>query len=154
MIARHVLVIGAMAGTVACDSENDPVVVNDTPPVTMRAAWQAALAATPVWPSLAGTAQVSDFGPYFIIEMGITGARPATVYSWRIYRGTCASVVVAADQHSSVQAYPNLTTDANGAVSVSRTISGPLDLSAQYHIRVSTVAAPIAVVGCGSLARG
>jgi hypothetical protein len=138
----------ALLGLLACVPENDPVTVSEAGDLTQRATWSASLTALPTF-TVSGTTAIADFGPYFDLQLDIANAAPSTAYSWRIFPGTCAAP--GATQFGPVQAYPNLTSNAAGVVQVKRTLSGPLNLSATYNIRVSTVATPVRIVACGDL---
>ena len=134
----------------ACVPGNDPVTVDETPELEQRAAWQAAITGLAAFPAVRGTTQLADFGPYFDAQITLTSATASTTYQWRIFPGTCAAP--GATQFGPNQAYPNLVTNAAGAAQLSRTISGPLNLTGAYNVRVSTVAAPVTIVACGDLA--
>jgi hypothetical protein len=99
--------------------------------------------------TVSGTTAIADFGPYFDLQLDIANAAPSTVYSWRIFPGTCAAP--GATQFGPVQAYPNLTSNSAGTVQIKRTLSGPLNLNGAYNVRVSTVAAPVRIAACGDL---
>lgn len=132
----------------ACDLSQDPVVVEEAPNLEQRAVWTATLTGTPNYSGVNGTVTIRDFGSYLEAEASITGAPPGMALQWRIYNGTCAQP---AAQFGPNQAYPNLTTDGAGAVSITRTLAGGLLLDWQYNVRVSTVATPVRIVACGDL---
>jgi len=146
---RKVVPMLALLLLVGCKLADDPVVVNQTPALAQRAMWRGNLTGQTGFTAVGGTAEAADYGPYFNMQIAISNAAPATSYQWRIYPGTCAAP--GATQFGPVQAYPNLVTGANGSAQLTRTISGPLDLTAAYNVRVSTVATPVRIVACGNL---
>ena len=133
-----------------CVPGNDPVTVTEPGQLEQRASWQAAITGVAAFANVRGTTQLADFGPYFDAQMSITSAAPSTSYQWRIFPGTCAAP--GATQFGPAQAYPNLVTNAAGSATIARTISGPLNLTGAYNVRVSTVATPVTIVACGNLA--
>jgi hypothetical protein len=154
-------------GLAACDlsTEADSRDSGDEFPV--RANWSASVA--PVGTAtVRGTLAIEEFlGSRFIANTSITGGRPNTAYQWRLFRGDCATTEVAANNtaptglllYGTVQAYPDLTTDATGAASVNdRAMAGALDSLTAYSMRVRVAAASTnwngtSPVACGNLQR-
>ena len=134
----------------ACLPENDPVSVTEPGDLELRTTWQASVVGRPALPNARGTLQLADFGPYFDAQLSVTAAAASTTYAWRIWPGTCAAPVGTV-QYGPTQAYPNFTTNASGAATVTRTIAGPLNLSGVYHIRVTPSTAATTILACGDL---
>ena len=134
----------------ACAPENDPVTVTEPGDLDVRATWQANVVGRPALPNARATTQLVDYGPYFNASLSVTAANPSSTYAWRIWPGTCATPVGTL-QYGPVQAYPNFTTNSSGAASVTRTISGPLNLSGTYHVRIMPSNALTNIVACGDL---
>ena len=135
---------------IACAPENDPVTVTEPGDLDVRATWQANVVGRPALPNARATVQLEDYGAYFNTNLSLTAANASSTYAWRIWPGTCAAPVGTV-QYGPVQAYPNITTNASGAASVTRTISGPLSLTGTYHVRVMPSNALTNIVACGDL---
>ena len=145
---RRIMSLVALLGVISCSSDNEPVTVNTPGNLTQRATWQSSLVGVGNFAAVRGTTQAADYGPYFDMQISLTNATAGATYQWRIFPGTCAAP--GATQYGPAQAYPNMVIAAGGTAAVTRTISGPLTLSASYNVRVSTVAAPVTIVACGN----
>ena len=148
-IMKKIIVAIALVA-LACAPDNDPVTVTEPGDLDVRATWQANVVGRPPLPNARATAELADYGPYFDANLSLTAANASSTYAWRIWPGTCAAPVGTV-QFGTVQAYPNITTNASGAASVTRTISGPLNLSGTYHIRIMPSNALTNIVACGDL---
>jgi hypothetical protein len=132
-----------VAALSACTAPEEAAVVTGPGGLNLRATWQANLSG-----AANGSGQLADYGAYFDAELTFSGGAAGTAYQWRIFNGTCAAPGL---QFGPNQAYPNVTTNGSGTAQVERTVSGPLNLTAPYNVRVSTVAAPVTIVACGDL---
>jgi hypothetical protein len=110
----------------------------------LRANWSATIAALGT-AAPSGTLTIAEFlGSHFDATTSITGGRPNTAYQWRIFRGDCATNTAAANAtaptglllYGTIQAYPDLTTNATGAATISRAMAGALDSLTAYSVRV------------------
>jgi hypothetical protein len=99
--------------------------------------------------------------------MTMTGGAPNATYQWRIFRGDCATTAVAANNtaptglllFATVQSYPDAVANAQGTVTINRTIAGALDSLNAYSIRfrpsnASTNWNGTSPIACGNLQRG
>ena len=164
--APALLLLAALVAPLAACDEGNPAEVRDTPQTfPLRANWSAS--AAPVNPAtVRATLAVKEYlGFRMEATLSLTGA-PNTAYQWRIFRGDCATTAVAANNtaptglllFSTVQAYPNVTTNASGAATVTTTIAGALDSLTAYSVRVrvaqtSTAWNGTSPVACGNLHR-
>jgi hypothetical protein len=144
------IIVAVALAVCACTPENEAFTVTEPGDIDQRATWQANVVGRPALPNARGTVQLADYGAYFNANLSLTSANPSSTYAWRIWPGTCAAPVGTV-QYGPVQAYPNVTTNSSGAASVTRTISGPLNLSGTYHVRVMPSNALTNIVACGDL---
>ena len=110
----------------------------------LRANWAATIA--PVGTAnVRGNLAIAEYlGSHFDATASITGGAPNTAYQWRIFRGDCATTTAAPNAQSptglwlyaTIQAYPDLTTNATGAASINRAMAGALDSLTAYSVRV------------------
>jgi hypothetical protein len=128
----------------ACELSTEPEVRENATEFPLRANWSATLA--PVGTAaVIGNLTIAEYlGSHFDATASITGGRANTAYQWRIFRGDCATNTAAPNAQSptglllygTIQAYPDLTTDASGAATVSRAMAGALDSLTAYSVRV------------------
>jgi hypothetical protein len=160
--ATALLSLAALAG---CSEGNPAEVRDDAPTFPVRASWSSS--ATPVGTgTVRATLAAKEYlGSRIETTLTLTGA-PNTSYQWRIFRGDCATTAVAANNtaptgllvFSTVQSYPDVTTNASGTATVTRTIAGSLDSLTAYSVRVRVAQSATnwngtSPVACGNLQR-
>ncbi|MEX2282915.1 MAG: hypothetical protein WEE89_10580 [Gemmatimonadota bacterium] len=126
-----------LLGLAACDLSSEPETRDDANEFAVRATWNATLAGIGT-ATVGGATKVTErLGSQLDAEVSLTGGLPTRAYQWRVYRGDCAATA-AADLvlFSTIQAYPDLTTDATGTASLTRFLAGALDSTAAYSVRV------------------
>jgi hypothetical protein len=152
-----------LAALAACGEGNPAEVRDDAPEFSVIRNWTASAAPIGTSPVSAKLALEQYDGYRIKATLTFTGAPNAT-YQWRIFRGDCATTAVAANntaptgllRFSTDQVYPNVTTNAAGAGTVSATIAGALDPLTAYSVRVRVAQSAINwngtnPVSCGNL---
>lgn len=157
--------LGAVA-LAACVEGNPAEVREDAPTFPVRASWNAS--AAPVGSAaLRATLAVREYlGSRLEVTLSLTGGAPNTAYQWRIVRGDCATTAQATNAtaptglwtFATAESYPNVTTDASGAATITRAIAGALDSVTAYSVRVrvaptTTTWHGTTPLACGNLAR-
>lgn len=150
----------------ACDTGMEAEVKNKAEQFPLRANWTAA--AAPVGTSsVRATLSIKEYlGSHLDATATLTGGAPNTAYQWRIFRGDCATNTAALNNtaptglllFSTIQAYTDLTTNAAGTASVTRTLVGALDSLTAYSVRVrvgqsATNWNGLTPIACGNLQR-
>src|SRR5262245_52201479 len=134
-------------------------------PFPVIANWSATM--TPVGTNtMQGTLAVKQqLGEHNDVTFTVTGP-PNASYQWRIFRGDCQTTTAAANVQSpglwvfaTVQSYPDAVLNAQGTVTITRTIVGLLDSLTSYSIRIrasqsSTNFSGTSPLACGTLTRG
>jgi hypothetical protein len=156
-----------LPGIVACDGSSPAEVRTEAIEFQLRASWNAAVA--PVGSaSLAATVAIQEYlGSHLEATVNLTGTPANAVYQWRIFRGDCSTMTVAANNtaatglllFATIESYPDLAADASGSATLVRTIVGALDSLTAYSVRLRPAQTatnwngtnPIA---CGNLQRG
>lgn len=157
-----VLVLGFVLG--AC-AENPAEVRNDAETFPVLANWSST--ATPVGTSgVSATLDAKQFAGFRIeLDLSVT-APPSKTYQWRIFRGNCATSVVAANNQdpnglllfATVQSYPDVATTAAGTATLTREVAGSLDSLKAYSVRFRASQSATnwngtSPVACGNLQR-
>jgi hypothetical protein len=163
---RKNILILLVLGAVACDLATDPETRNNPNEFPLRANWSATI--NPVGTAtVRGNLTMAEFlGSFLDANASITGGAATTAYQWRIFRGDCTVTTAAANNTAptglllfgTIQSYPDLTTSAAGAATVTRQLAGTLDSLNAYSVRIRVAqtatnwngTSPIA---CGNLQR-
>ncbi len=163
---RNQVAVLLLLSLIACDSGVDPEVKGSGTSFPLRANWSAT--AAPVGTSTVRTTlTIKEYlGSHMDANASLTGGAANTAYQWRIFRGDCATTAVAASNttptglllFSTIQAYPDLTTNASGTVTLTRVIAGALDSLTAYSVRLRVATAATnwngtSPVACGNLQR-
>jgi hypothetical protein len=135
----RVLVLGLVLG--AC-AENPAEVRSDGESFPLLANWNSS--AAPIGTSgVSATLTAKQFAGFRIeLDLAVTAA-PSKTYQWRIFRGNCATTVVAANNQdpnglllfATVQSYPDVATNDAGTAALSREVAGSLDSLKAYSVR-------------------
>jgi len=164
---KNKILILLLAGVAACDSVTGAETRNEANQYPVRANWSAT--AAPIGEStVAATLQVTEYlGSRMDVSVSLTGGAPNTAYQWRIFRGDCTVNTPAPSNDSphglkllsTVQSYPDVTTDATGAGTASQNgVSAAIDSLTAYSLRVrlgqaSTNWNGTNPIACGNLQR-
>ncbi|HET9984397.1 MAG TPA: hypothetical protein VFQ38_12445 [Longimicrobiales bacterium] len=140
----------------ACDFRAPADVVEQARTFPLRAEWTASIAPVGGAGTVTGSVNLKEYaGSQIDAEATIAGALPGRAYQWRIFRGSCTATA-AADLvlFSTLQAYPDITTDPSGAGKASALLAGALDPGAGYSLRVRLAVAQTNWNGTAPLACG
>ena len=158
-----VLFLGFVLG--AC-AENPAEVRNDAESFPLLANWSSS--AAPIGTSgVSATLSVKQFAGFRMeLDLSVTAPPPSKTYQWRIFRGNCATTVVAANNQdpnglllfATVQSYPDVATTAAGTATLSREVAGSMDSLKAYSVRFrasqsSTNWNGTSPIACGNLQR-
>lgn len=124
------------------------------PPQPPAALWLGAFRAAPVDSALRGAAAVtaSSTPHWSHVLLSLSGARPATAYTWRLHSGRCTDAGPAIGPDSR---YEPLVPFADGTAKVDTFVPGLLDPHETYSVTVSRQsAATSSTDGCADLVYG
>ena len=163
---KNTILILLLAGAAACDSATDAVTRDHANEFPIRSNWSAALAPVGNGTVRAELQIQEHLGSRFDATVSLTGGAPNAAYQWRIFRGDCSVNTQAASNTSAtglkllatIQSYPDVITNANGAGTASSRVAAALDSLTAYSVRVRVAQQATSwngtnPIACGNLQR-